>query len=114
MFLRDKVSDAERVAGGKGHMAGVAQFYRAANAYRLGRYHTALELIDTLPTTGDIFFYREWCGYIRGMALVARGRPEEAAGLLATFLNTEPTLLERRLKKAIEIFAEDEPCSTPS
>ena len=98
----------------KGAMSGVAQFYRAATAYRLGQYERALELLDTLPVTGDAFLYREWFDYVRGMAVMALGRTDEAAGYLALFLDVEPELLERRLKKAIQILAESEPCSTSS
>jgi len=97
-----------------GLVAGVAQFYRAANAYRLGRHEQALELLDTLPLTGDAVLYQEWFDYVRGMALVALGRTDEAAVPLAAFLDTEPDLLERRARKAIEIFSEANECSTPS
>lgn len=94
----------------------VGQLYRAAVAYRLGQYDTALELLDTLPTGGDVFLYQEWCDYIRGMILVALGRTGEAAGHLARFLDVEPGLLDRRLGKAIDILGKqkEEPCSTPS
>jgi len=98
----------------KGPVAGVAQFYRAANAYRLGRFETVIELLDTLPMTGDAVLYAEWFDYIRGMALVALGRTDEAAGHLAAFLDTEPALLQRRLNKALEILSEEDECSTPS
>ena len=98
----------------KGPVAGVAQFYRAANAYRLGRSETALELLDTLPMTGDAVLYEEWFDFVRGMSLVALGRTAEAAVPLAAFLDTEPDLLTRRLKKAIDILSETEQCSTPS
>ena len=82
----------------KGSIAGVAQFYRAANAYRLGNSETTLELLDSIPMTGDAVLYEEWFEFVRGMALVALGRVDEAAVPLAAFLDTEPDLLERRLK----------------
>ena len=96
----------------KGPLCGVAQFYRAANAYRLGRYDTVLQLLDSLPLVGDAFFYQEWCDYLRGMTLVAMGRTDAAAGHLAVFIDTEPGVVARRLKKAITLLGEDEPCST--
>ena len=64
--------------------------------------------------TGDAVLYAEWFDYIRGMTLVALDRADEAAGHLAAFLDTEPALLQRRLKKALEILAEEDECSTPS
>ncbi len=98
----------------KGSLTGVAQFYRAANSYRLGRYEAAIELLDTLPKTGDVVLYREWRDYVRGMALVALGRTAEAADCLAVFINAEPELLRRRLNVAVEVLAEKRPCSTSS
>jgi tetratricopeptide (TPR) repeat protein len=97
-----------------GPLVGVAGFYRAANAYRLGRHEAALELLDEVPLVGDAFFYREWCEYVRGMALVALGRTDEAAPYLATFIDAEPEVVERRLKKAIELLPEEEECCTSS
>jgi tetratricopeptide (TPR) repeat protein len=94
-------------------MAGVAQFYRAAASYRLGRYETALELLDTLPMKGDVFFYQEWFDYIRAMALVALGRTDAAVKHLAAFIDIEPETVERRLKKAVALLKENTPCSTP-
>jgi len=108
-------AEAELVAAPKkGPLAGVAQFYHAANAYRLDQYETALELLDTLPMVGDVFLFSEWCDYIRGMALVALDRTGEAAPHLAAFIDSEPAVVERRLKKAIAIFRESDPCSTQS
>ena len=98
----------------RGSVAGVAQFYRAANAYRLGNSETTLELLDTIPMTGDAVLYEEWFDFVRGMALVALGRVDEAAVPLAAFLDTEPDLFERRLKKALTLLSEAEQCSTPS
>jgi len=94
--------------------AGVAQFYRAANAYRLGRYEQAMELLNTLPMSGDAFLYQEWFDYVRGMALVALDRTDEAAPHLAAFLATDPALMPRRLARALALFEEEAPCSTPS
>ena len=98
----------------KGSVAGVAQFYRAANAYRLGNSERALELLGTIPMTGDAVLYKEWFDFVRGMTLVALNRVDEAAVPLAAFLDTEPDLLERRLKKALTLLSEAEQCSTPS
>jgi len=98
----------------KGAVAGVTQFYRAANAYRLGNSETTLELLDSIPMTGDAVLYEEWFDFVRGMALVALDRVDEAAVPLAAFLDTEPDLLERRLKKALALLSEAEQCSTPS
>jgi len=92
-------------APSKGPLAGVAQFYRALNAYRLGKYEAALGLLDTLPQTGDVVLYREWFDYLRGMALVALGRAAEAAPHLAAYIDTDPALVARRLKKAIEVVS---------
>jgi len=88
----------------KGPLAGVAQFYRAAAAYRLGEYEAALHLLDTLPRTGDVVLYLEWCDYIRGMTLVALGRPVEAAKHLAAFIDVEPGVAPRRFAKALELL----------
>jgi len=97
-----------------GPLADVARFYRAANAYRLGDSERAIELLDAVGMAGDMFLYQEWADYIRGMALVALGRTDRAAAPLAAFIDAEPTLIEQRLKKAIEIGRKDEPCSTQS
>ena len=94
--------------------SGVAQFYRAANAWRLGRYETAIELVDTLPRMGDVVLYREWFDYIRAMALIALGRVDQAGPHLAAFIDAEPSLVARRLQKAIELLPEDRTCSTSS
>jgi len=97
-----------------GAIVGVTQFYRAANAYRLGNNETTLELLDTIPMTGDAVLYEEWFDFVRGMALVALDRVDEAAVPLAAFLDTEPDFLERRLKKALTLLSEAQQCSTPS
>jgi tetratricopeptide (TPR) repeat protein len=108
-------ADAQLAAAPEdGPMAGVARFYRAAAAYRLGRYDDALEMLDNLPLTGDAFFFGEWRDYIRGMTLVALDRTDEAGEYLAEFINAEPSVLERRLNKAVEILGEPVPCSTQS
>ena len=87
-------------------LGGVAQFYRAANAWRLGKNELALELVDSLPERGDVVLYRDWFDLIRGLALAALGRTDEAANKLASFINTEPGFFEKRLKKAMEVFGE--------
>ena len=100
----DRAEEQLAAVPADGLLGGVAQFYRAANAYRLGRPETAIELLDSMPMTGDAFHYREWCDYVRGMALVAMGRPDRAAEHLAAFIDTEPALVERRLNKAVELL----------
>lgn len=111
-FERAK-AELERVPA-KGPIGGVAQFYRAAAAYRLGEYEAALHLLDTLPRKGDVVLYLEWCDYIRGMTLVALDRLPEAAKCLAAFIDTEPSLITRRLTKALELLGGDTSCSTSS
>ncbi len=98
----------------KGPLAGVAQFYRAAAAYRLERFDETLALLDTISLTGDGFFYKEWCSYVRGMTLAALGRVDEAAEHLAAFIDVEPDVVERRLTKAVQLLAEVGTCSMPS
>ena len=110
----DRAAAELAAAPQKGPLAGVAQFYRAATAYRLGRFDEALALLDTISLTGDAFFYKEWCSYVRGMTLVALGRVDEAAGCLGVFIDVEPEVVERRLTKAAELLTEVQQCSTLS
>ncbi len=110
----DRAATELAAAPQKGPLAGVAQFYRSATAYRLGHYEDALGLLDAIQLTGDAFFYKEWCSYVRGMTLVALDRVDEAVGHLAVFIDVEPGAVERRLTKAVELLTEAQACSTLS